>query len=61
MLKIKLSASDKWQEFPEEMHFKNFSRRSSYRGSVVTSPTSIHEVQGLIPGLTQWAKDPAKP
>ena len=33
--------------------------RSSWYGSVVTNPTSIHEDMGLILGLARWVRDPA--
>ena len=34
---------------------KNFG--SSLCGAVETNPTRNHEVEGSIPGLTQWVKD----
>ena len=34
---------------------------SSCCGAAVMNPTSVHEDEGLIPGLAQWAKDPALP
>ena len=40
---------------------KNICFGSSYCGSVVTNPTSIHEDMGSIAGLAQWVKDLALP
>ena len=31
---------------------------SSRRGTVEANPTRNHEISGLIPGLTQWVKNP---
>ena len=41
--------------------FKDLIFRSSHRGSEETKLTHIHEHAGLIPGLTQWVKDPVLP
>ena len=37
----------------------NNRNRSSHCGLVVMNLTRIHEDTGLIPGLTQWVRDPA--
>ena len=34
---------------------------SSHCGAAETNLTSIHEDLGLVPGLTQWVKDPVLP
>ena len=35
--------------------------QSSLRGAAETNPSRNNEVEGLIPGLTQWVKDLALP
>ena len=53
-LEIDLGKSRSFQEGDQGRPFW-----SSCCGSVVMNLISIHENTGLIPGLTQWVKDPA--
>ena len=41
----------------KKLYLKVTYYRSSHCGSGIANPTSIHEDEGLIPGLAQWVKD----
>ena len=41
--------------------FFKYYPRSSHHGTVEMNPTRNCEVEGLIPGLAQWVKDPVLP
>ena len=40
---------------------KNPAQEESHRGAAETNLTRNLEIAGLIPGLTQWVKDPVLP
>ena len=40
-------------------HQQTERNQTSHCGAVEMNPTSNREVAGLIPGFTQWVKDPA--
>ena len=46
---------------PDLVLLKNTHTRCSHLGAEETNPTSNREDVGLIPGLTQWVKDPGLP
>ena len=49
-------------ELPQAAAIKKKKKKKSSRcGTAEMNPTSDHEVACLIPGLTQWVKDPALP
>ena len=52
-IKMSIDTATTW------MKLKNIMLRSSHHGSVANESTRNHEVVGLIPGLTQWVKDPS--
>ena len=47
-----------YERYVPVLIIKNKSVGSSRCGSVVVKPTSIHEHGALIPGPTQWVRDP---
>ena len=42
-------------------HGRNLVLEMPFMAQWSMNPTSIHEDEGLIPGLAQWVKDPVLP
>ena len=56
--RLKTKRKARWEAgWTEAAKLKREEVGSSYWGSVVMNPTSVHEVVGLILGLAQWVKD----
>ena len=50
-----------WFMWSGEVLWQKYDSWSFHHGSTIVNLTRIHVITGLIPGLTQWVKDPALP
>ena len=55
------TTKDKRQKKKKKKKKRILVGESSHCGAAEMNPTSIHEDEGSIPGLTQWVRDPALP
>ena len=56
VIKIRIASNIQFKKTNVLLNIK-MNKWSSHHGSVQTNLTSIHEDEGLIPGLSQWVKD----